>query len=153
MVAAAARNDGIVMQPYLVESVRSADLQLLSQTRPSQLRLATSAANAAKLRQMMVGVVENGTGFRPRSRGWSSAARPGRRTRQRPDALCLVHRLCRRSQCRGLRVRPGCADAEHRRGRRPCGCAHRESRHPGTAMRLPAPVGRQWTATEEKGTY
>ena len=64
MVAAAARNDGIVMQPYLVESVRSADLQLLSQTRPSQLRLATSAANAAKLRQMMVGVVENGTGFR-----------------------------------------------------------------------------------------
>lgn len=64
MVAAAARNDGVVMQPYLVESVRSADLQLLSQTRPAQLNLATSAANAAKLRQMMVGVVESGTGWR-----------------------------------------------------------------------------------------
>ena len=43
------------MQPYMVDSVRAADLQILSQTRPAQLRLAMSAANAAKLRQMMIG--------------------------------------------------------------------------------------------------
>ncbi len=77
MVAAAVRNDGIVMQPYLVDSVRSADLQILSQTRPSQLRLAMSAANAAKLRQMMIGVVTNGTGFRAQIDGVTVGGKTG----------------------------------------------------------------------------
>ncbi|MFT3859812.1 peptidoglycan D,D-transpeptidase FtsI family protein [Micropruina sp.] len=77
MVAAAVRNDGVVMQPYLVESVRSDDLQLLSQTRPSQLSLATSSANAAKLRQMMVGVVENGTGWRAQVSGVTVGGKTG----------------------------------------------------------------------------
>ena len=77
MVAAAVRNDGIVMQPYLVDSVRSADLQVLSQTRPSQLRLATSSANAAKLRQMMIGVVENGTGWRAKIDGVTVGGKTG----------------------------------------------------------------------------
>ncbi|MFT3969551.1 MAG: penicillin-binding protein 2 [Micropruina sp.] len=77
MVAAAVRNDGVVMQPYLVESVRSADLQVLSQTRPSQLSLATSASNAAKLRQMMVGVVNGGTGWRARISGVTVGGKTG----------------------------------------------------------------------------
>ena len=77
MVAAAVRNDGVVMQPYLVESVRSADLQVLSQTRPSQLRLATSSANAAKLRQMMVDVVTSGTGSRARIQGVTVGGKTG----------------------------------------------------------------------------
>lgn len=77
MVAAGIRNDGIVMQPYLVDSVRSADLQLLSQTRPSQLSLATSSANAAKLRQMMVGVVESGTGWRAKISGVTVGGKTG----------------------------------------------------------------------------
>ena len=77
MVAAAVRNDGVVMQPYLVESVRSADLQVLSQTRPSQLSLATSASDAAKLRQMMVGVVEGGTGWRAKVPGVTVGGKTG----------------------------------------------------------------------------
>ncbi len=77
MVAAAVRNDGVVMQPYLVESVRSADLQVLSQTRPSQLRLATSSSNAAKLRQMMVGVVTSGTGWRAKISGVTVGGKTG----------------------------------------------------------------------------
>lgn len=77
MVAAAVRNDGVVMQPYLVESVRSADLQILSQTRPSQLSVATSAANAAKLRQLMVGVVEDGTGWRAKIAGVTVGGKTG----------------------------------------------------------------------------
>ncbi len=62
MVAAAVANDGVVMAPYLVENVRGADLQVLSQTRPQQLSVALSAGNAAKLKQMMVEVVTSGTG-------------------------------------------------------------------------------------------
>ena len=77
MVAAAVRNDGVVMQPYLVESVRSADLQVLSQTRPSQLRLATSSSNAAKLRQMMVEVVTGGTGWRAQVPGVTVGGKTG----------------------------------------------------------------------------
>ena len=77
MVAAAVRNDGVVMQPYLVASVRSADLQVLSQTRPSQLSLATSSANAAKLRQMMVGVVQSGTGWRAQVTGVTVGGKTG----------------------------------------------------------------------------
>ncbi len=77
MVAAAVRNDGVVMQPYLVESVRSADLQVLSQTRPSQLSLATSSSNAAKLRQMMVEVVNSGTGWRARIPGVTVGGKTG----------------------------------------------------------------------------
>ena len=77
MVAAAVRNDGVVMQPYLVQSVRSADLQVLSQTRPSQLRVATSASDAAKLRQMMVGVVSGGTGWRAQIPGVSVGGKTG----------------------------------------------------------------------------
>ncbi len=77
MVAAAVRNDGVVMQPYLVESVRSADLQVLSQTRPSQLSLATSSSNAAKLRQMMVEVVTSGTGWRARIPGVTVGGKTG----------------------------------------------------------------------------
>ena len=54
-----------------------ADLQLLSQTRPSQLSLATSSANAAKLRQMMVGVVESGTGWRAKISGVTVGGKTG----------------------------------------------------------------------------
>jgi peptidoglycan glycosyltransferase len=62
MVAAAVGNEGVVMDPYLVSAVRAPDLQVLSRTKPQELSEAMSAENAEQLKQMMVGVVENGTG-------------------------------------------------------------------------------------------
>lgn len=62
MVSAAIANDGVLMDPYLVSEVRSPDLQVISRTRPQQLDRPLSADNAAKLKQMMVSVVQNGTG-------------------------------------------------------------------------------------------
>lgn len=62
MVAAGIANNGAVMEPYLVSQVRGANLQVLSAHRPTKLSQAMSAGNAAKLRQMMVGVVTDGTG-------------------------------------------------------------------------------------------
>ena len=55
MVAAA--NDGKLMQPTLVDRVRSADLSVISQTKPTVMSHAFSADTANKLTQMMEAVV------------------------------------------------------------------------------------------------
>lgn len=62
MVVAGIFNDGIVMKPYLVDKVRSADLDLLESTEPEELSRAVSSDTASELRKMMVSVVDRGTG-------------------------------------------------------------------------------------------
>lgn len=62
MVAGGIANDGVVMEPYLVSSVRAPNLSTISKHRDRQLGRAMSAANARKLQQMMVNVVDSGTG-------------------------------------------------------------------------------------------
>lgn len=69
MVAAGIANDGVVMEPYLVSRVRGADLNVVSSRSPRQLSVAMSAANATALQDMMVNVVENGTGRRAQTPG------------------------------------------------------------------------------------
>ena len=64
MVAAGIANNGVVMTPHLVSRVRGADLNVLSTTTPRPLSTAMSATNARALQDMMVSVVENGTGRR-----------------------------------------------------------------------------------------
>lgn len=55
MVAAAIANDGVVMQPYLVDRLEGPDLADISATAPQQQRRAVSAQVAAKLTDLMVG--------------------------------------------------------------------------------------------------
>ncbi|MFD4007454.1 peptidoglycan D,D-transpeptidase FtsI family protein [Brachybacterium paraconglomeratum] len=62
MVGGAFANDGVVMQPQLVQAVRTGDLSTVSELTPKEVGQPLSAANAAQMRQMMVGVVEDGTG-------------------------------------------------------------------------------------------
>lgn len=62
MVSAAIANDGVVMTPYLVSSVRSADLTVLEETDARTLRRAVSGQTAAELTEMMTRVVERGSG-------------------------------------------------------------------------------------------
>ncbi|WP_114559097.1 peptidoglycan D,D-transpeptidase FtsI family protein [Desertihabitans aurantiacus] len=62
MVAGAIANDGVVMDPYLVSQVRAPNLSTLRETRPRELGRAMSAENAEQLQQMMVNVVDQGTG-------------------------------------------------------------------------------------------
>ena len=61
MVAGGIANDGDVMKPYIVKTVRSPNLRVLDQAEPERLGQAMSSANAAKLTQMMVSTVERGT--------------------------------------------------------------------------------------------
>jgi len=64
MVAAGIANNGVVMQPYLVQQVRAADLTVLETARPQQFSQAMTAENAQALQRMMVAVVTDGTGTR-----------------------------------------------------------------------------------------
>ena len=77
VVAAGIANDGQVMEPYLVQEVRSADLQVLSSHQPNVMRRAMSAENAQKLQQMMTHVVQSGTGTRAQIGGLTIGGKTG----------------------------------------------------------------------------
>ncbi len=61
MVVSAICNDGVMKTPYLVSEVRSADLRVLYRHGPDD-KQAMSAGSAQALQQMMVNVVQQGTG-------------------------------------------------------------------------------------------
>ncbi|WP_412541218.1 penicillin-binding transpeptidase domain-containing protein [Longispora sp. K20-0274] len=62
MIAAAVINGGTQMKPYLVAQTQAPDLSVLDKADPSVLNRPLSGANAKGLEDMMVSVVENGTG-------------------------------------------------------------------------------------------
>jgi len=61
MVTAGIGNNGIVMDPYLVQELRGPDLSILRTTTANEFGTALSAQNAAAMAEMMVAVVERGT--------------------------------------------------------------------------------------------
>jgi len=77
MVAAAIANGGTLMTPYLVQTVRTADLDVVSETAPQELSDAVSASTAQALTDMMVSVVESGSGTAARIAGVQVAGKTG----------------------------------------------------------------------------
>jgi len=77
MIAAGAANDGVVMEPYIVQRVVSADLRTISDTAAREHSTALTSAEAADLREMMVSVVENGTGRRAQVDGLTVGGKTG----------------------------------------------------------------------------
>lgn len=62
MVAAAVANDGVTMNPQLVEEITSPDLTPLQTLDPTDFKRAMTPEHAAELKEMMVYVVNHGTG-------------------------------------------------------------------------------------------
>lgn len=62
MIAGAIGNDGVLMKPYLVQTVRDPDLRVVEQASPERLGSPLDPEDAAALTVMMAGVVANGTG-------------------------------------------------------------------------------------------
>lgn len=77
MVAAAVGNNGKVMEPYLVQEVRGPDLAILQTTEPKQFADAMTPLDAVQLTDMLVSVVDNGTGSNARIPGIRVAGKTG----------------------------------------------------------------------------
>lgn len=85
MVAAGVANDGIVMEPFLVDRVLDADRNVDEEHQPNRLGRALSPATAAVLTQMMERVVTEGTGARATVAGVRVAGKTGTTEGARPD--------------------------------------------------------------------
>ena len=78
MVASGIANGGSVMTPYLIQSVRSANLDVIqSAPDPVELSQAVSQQTASILTKMMVSVVQNGSGARAQIPGVEVAGKTG----------------------------------------------------------------------------
>lgn len=77
MVSAAIANNGIEMEPYLVDQVLDSDLRVVAKTTPKQRTQAVSSSTAAELKKMMVQVVEGGTGHRAQIPGVTVGGKTG----------------------------------------------------------------------------
>lgn len=93
MVVAGIANNGQVMKPYLVDQFQSADLDVIKPVDPQVLTAhAVTAAVARKLTEMMVSVVDNGTGHNAQIPGFKIAGKTGtaQSSRSRPPYAWFV---------------------------------------------------------------
>lgn len=77
MVSAAIANGGELMRPYTVARVLDPSLDVVSETSPEVWKTPVSAATAASLRDMMIGVVQDGTGTAAQIPGVQVAGKTG----------------------------------------------------------------------------
>ena len=77
MVGSAIANDGAIMQPYLVDGVYNANGERSFTAQPSKLMQAVSKTTAERVRTVLEGVVENGTGTAAAVSGVTVAGKTG----------------------------------------------------------------------------
>jgi peptidoglycan glycosyltransferase len=77
LVAAGIANQGTVMAPYIVQSVRDPNGVVMASTNPRTFTTATNAATAAQVNAVMQQVVQNGSGSKAQISGVHVAGKTG----------------------------------------------------------------------------
>lgn len=77
MVAAAVANDGVVLEPHVLEQVTDDRGDVVRQHDDTEFTRAMSSASATTMREAMVGVVENGSGGNGRIPGFVVGGKTG----------------------------------------------------------------------------
>ena len=77
MVGSAIANDGVQMTPYLVDGIYNANGERSFTAQPQKLRTSISAETAKRVREVLKGVVNNGTGTAARIDGVDVAGKTG----------------------------------------------------------------------------
>jgi penicillin-binding protein A len=78
MVAAGIANDGVIMRPHAIDRIEtSTDHDVIRQTNPEVWRTAVSPQTAEAMTQMMIGVVNEGSGTQAQLQGVQVAGKTG----------------------------------------------------------------------------
>ncbi|MCD8037132.1 MAG: penicillin-binding protein 2 [Clostridiales bacterium] len=77
MLISSIANDGIMMQPYMVEKITSGDGTVKSTTVPQIYDTVMTADEANRLTEMLIEVVNNGTGTAAQLSGYQAAGKTG----------------------------------------------------------------------------
>ena len=77
-------NGGQLMKPYIVDSVRNNQGEIIKQNKPTLIRKVISIDTAMRIKKILTGVVEEGTGKLAKVSGFSAAGKTG--TAQKVEA-------------------------------------------------------------------
>ena len=77
MITSAVANDGTMMVPYIIDHTENADGEVLSKTSPTEYRTPMTAEEAAILKEDMISVVAEGSGYRAASEYAQVAGKTG----------------------------------------------------------------------------
>ena len=77
LVAAAIANDGVIMEPHVMDEIRDGEADLVARTEPAQWRRAVSASTANIMKEAMREVVRSGSATRLQIDGLDVGAKTG----------------------------------------------------------------------------
>ena len=77
LITSAIANDGVLMKPYLVTEIKAADGKTVKSYSPEKYKKLMTEEEAETLTQMMIQVVESGTGTKLKGQSYTAAGKTG----------------------------------------------------------------------------
>ncbi len=78
-------NGGQLMKPYIIDSVRNKDGRIIKQNKPVLIRKVISVDTAMRIKKILTGAVEEGTGKLAKVSGFSAAGKTGTAQKLEPN--------------------------------------------------------------------